>query len=362
MQTHALVPSLLGMTTPKPVVLWDYAPLEESADEDSAAASTAARYAPGEMLPDPRHELFLEVEGFQFGPGDEVRPPPFPLAERVRRLAAAAKEGPSRPAERSLAHLAVFDRAAAVGIAREWSQAELPEGALPLVDALLKFPAHSSLEAYLDGLGLTDQLHLDLAENDERPITLQELLLHRGRAHVFSLQARHESVRHDELLRELASLAPGVLDGLLFEQIPPAEAKLEDEDLELEPEDEDLELEPEEKDLEEDAGSEEDLREYAPAERLVARGAGRRYEAAARGEFAVDDDNDFIDAGAVLDFLNALARARGSNVRWILFDTDGEASVVVAGPAPALESLQTRGLIPSSSPERLRALEARFGK
>lgn len=213
------------MTTPKPVVLWDYAPLEESADEDSAA-STTARYAPGELLPDPRHECFLEVEGFQFGPGDEVRLPLFPLAECVRRLAAAAKQGPSRSAKRSLAHLAVFDRAAAVEIAHEWSQAALPEGALPLVHALLKFPARGSLDAYLDGLGLTNRLHLELSETDERPITLQELLLHRGRAHVFYLQARHDALRHDELLREFASLAPGILDGLLFEQIPPAAAKL----------------------------------------------------------------------------------------------------------------------------------------
>jgi hypothetical protein len=271
-----LGPNLLEMTTQEPVVLWDYAPLEESADEASSLASTPARNAPEKLLPDPRHELFLEVEGFQFGPGDAVRPPPFPLAERVRRLAAAAKEGPSHPAERSLAHLAVFDRAAAVEIARAWSLADLPEGALPLIHALLKFPAPGSLEASLDGLGLTDQLHLALAENDERPITLQELLLHRGRAHVFSLQARHDSVRHDELLRELASLAPGVLDGLLFEQIPPAAAKLEDEELELE-------LEPEDEDLEDDEGAEEDFREYAAPQRLVARGSGKRYEAPAKG-------------------------------------------------------------------------------
>jgi hypothetical protein len=55
---------------------------------------------------------------------------------------------------------------------------------------------------------------------------------------------------------------------------------------------------------------------------------------------------------------NARARARGSDVRWVPFDASGETCVVVAGPAPALESLHTQGLIPLSSPEQLRALEA----
>jgi hypothetical protein len=336
------------MTTPKPVVLWTYAPLEETPDEDSALLAAAARYSPRELLPDPRHELFLEVEGVQFGPGEEVRYPP--MQERLQRLTTCAQEGPSQQAERCLAHLAALDRSAAVEIARKWSQAELPEWAQPIVAALLKFPVADGLEAYLDGLGLTDQLHLDLAEHEERPITLQELLLQRGRAHVFSLHRREDSVRHDELLRELASLAPGVLDGLLFEQIPPAEAQLEDEDLEKEPAE----------DLETEEGEEEDFRDYAPAERLVASGGGRRYEASAKGEFALDEDDDFIDAVAVLDFLNALARARGRDVRWVLFDTGGDACVVAAGPASALESLQAQGLIPASSPERIQAFEARY--
>jgi hypothetical protein len=324
-------PSLLGMTTPKPVVLWSYASLVESADKADTFAPATARYVPGELLPDPRHELYLEVEGVQFGPGEEVRYPP--LKERVQRLITCAKEGPSQQAERCLAHLAALDRPAAVEIARAWSQAELPEGAQPIVTALLEFPAADALETYLDGLGLTDQLHLDLAEHEERPVTVQEVLLQRGRAHIFSLD---RSQGHDVLLRELASLAPGVLDGLLFEEIAPDE--LEDEDLEEEPEDEDLEA----------------------AQRLVARGGGKRYEAPARGEFALDDD--FIDVGAVLDFLNAFARARGSDVRWVLFDTDGESCIAVAGMATALESLQARGLIPSTSPERIRALEASFGQ
>jgi hypothetical protein len=330
------------MTTPKPVVLWSHASLVESADEAASVAPATARYVPGELLPDPRHELHLEVEGVQFGPGEEVRYPP--LKERLQRLTACARKGPSRQAERCLAHLAVLDRPAAVEIARGWSQAELPEGAQPLVTALLEFPAAAALEAYLDGLGLTDQLHLDLAEHEERPVTVQEVLLQRGRAHIFSLERRQDSVRHDVLLRELASLAPGVLDGLLFEQIAPDELEdeLEDEDLE----DEDLE-EPEDEELE-------------AVQHLVARGGGKRYMAPAQGEFALDDD--FIDVGALLDFLNALARARGSDVRWVPFDTDGESCVAVAGPATALESLHARGLIPSTSPERIRALEASLGK
>ncbi|WNG41650.1 hypothetical protein F0U61_54195 [Archangium violaceum] len=319
------------MTTPKPVVLWTYAPLEERSDSGPSPAPPT-RYLPRELLPDPRHELHLEDEGVEFGPGDDVRYPPLP--ERLQRLSSCAKEGPSFQAERCLAHLAALDRAAAVEIAREWSQTELPEAAQPLVTALLAFPSPGALESYLDSLGLTDQLSLDLAETEERPVSLQELLLHRGRAHVFSLLREEESVRLDTLLRELASLAPGVLDGLVFELIPP--------------------------DLDAEDDEEDDFREDPPAERLVARGAGKRYEASSRGEFALDED-DFIDAVAVLDFLNALARARGSDVRWVLFDTDGEACVAAAGPAPALESLQARGLIPATSPERIRSLEARYG-
>lgn len=333
-------PTLPGMTPPKPVVLWTYATLEERTDPAPSPAR-ATRYLPRELLPDPRHELHLEDEGVEFGPGDEVRYPPLP--ERLQRLVSCSREGPSPHAERCLAHLAALDRAAAVELARQWSQSELPEVAQPLVTALLQFPAPGSLESFLDSLGLTDQLSLDLADTEERPITLEELLLHRGRAHVFSLHRDEDSVRPDSLLRELASLAPGVLDGLVLKLLPPAEPKLEDEDLETG-----------------DTG-EEDFLEYAPAERLVAHGAGRRYEAPAHGEFAFDEDDGFIDPGALLDFLNALARARGSDVRWVLFDTDGEACIAVAGPAPALEALQARGLIPSTSPERIRALEARYG-
>ncbi|MFY0584310.1 hypothetical protein ACN28S_67375 [Cystobacter fuscus] len=225
---------------------------------------------------------------------------------------------------------------------------ELPEGAQPIVAALLNFPAADALEAFLESLGLTDQLHLDLAEHEERPVTLQEVLLHRGRAHLFSLKRRQESVRHDELMRELASLASGALDGLHLEQVPPAEEQLEDEDLE-----EGLEREQEDED---------DFRKYAAAEQLVACGGGKRYEAPATGELSVDEDDDYIDAYALLDFLNALAQARGRGERWVLFDTDGETCVVVAGSASALEYLQARGLIPETSPERLATLEARFGR
>jgi hypothetical protein len=77
---------------------------------------------------------------------------------------------------------------------------------------------------------------------------------------------------------------------------------------------------------------------------------------------SVDEDDDYIDAYALLDFLNALAQARGRSERWVIFDTDGEACVVVAGPGPALEALQARGLIPETSPERLASLAARFGQ
>jgi hypothetical protein len=238
-------------------------------------------------------------------------------------------------AERCLAHLAALDWPAAVEIARAWSTMELPEGAQPIVAALLNFPAVGALEAFLDSLGLTDQLHLDLAEHEERPVTLQEVLLHRGRAHLFSLKRRQDCVRHDVLMRELASLAAGALDGLHLEQVPRAEEQLGDENLEggLDGEQED----------------EDDFGEYAAAEQLVARGGGKRYEAPAKGEVSVDEDDDYIDAYALLDFLNALAQARARGERWVLFDTDGEACVVVAGPRPALEALQARGLIPVSA-------------
>ncbi len=338
--------TLLCMTTQKPVVLFSYAPLEESADSAASSTLAAPTYRAAELLPDPRHELHLEAEGVEFGPGEEVRYPAVP--ERIRLLIACAKEGPSEMAERCLAHLAALARPTAVEIARAWSTMELPDGAQPIVAALLNFPAVGALETFLDSLGLTDQLHLDLAEHEERPVTLQEVLLHRGRAHLFSLKRRQDSVRHDLLMRELASLASGALDGLQLEQVPPAEEQIEDEDLEGA--------------LASDQEDEDDVGEYAAAEQLVARGGGKRYEAPAKGEASVDADHDYIDAYALLDFLNALAQARGRSERWVLFDTDGEACVVVAGPVPALETLQARGLIPETSPERLASLAARFGR
>jgi hypothetical protein len=172
-------------------------------------------------------------------------------------------------------------------------------------------------------LGLTDQLHLELSDTDERPITLMELLLHRGRAHLFSLDPRDEPRGPTALLRQLASLAPGVLDGLHFEVVLP---------------------------------SEEEKTRGAAGGRLIARGGGKRYEAPGWTEDIFH--LDILDMAAALDFLNALARGRGSEVRWMVFDTDESACVVVAGPAPVLESLQAQGLIPSSYPDRLRALGA----
>ncbi|OJH35082.1 hypothetical protein [Cystobacter ferrugineus] len=337
--------TLLCMPAQNPVVLWSYAHLEESADSAAAPSPAATSYLPGEFLPDPRHELHLDAEGVAFGPGEDVRYPSLP--ERVRLLSTCAEDGPSQRAERCLAHLAALDRPAAVEIARTWSRMELPEGAEPLVAALLNFPAAGALESFLDGLGMTDQLHLELREHEERPVTLRDVLLLRGRAHLFSLKRRQDGVRHDVLMRELASLAGGALDGLHLEQVPPAEEALDGEDLD-------------EAQREEQEG-EDAFREYAAAEQLVARGGGKCYEASAKGEVSVDEDDDYIDAYVLLDFLNALAHARGSGVRWVLFDTDGESCVVVAGPAAALEALQARGLIPETSPERLAALAARFG-
>ena len=130
----------------------------------------------------------------------------------------------------------------------------------------------------------------------------------RGRALAFDVETGMFPNEHDSLLRDLAALAPGALTGLLFEEVPPT-------------------LE------EEEAGT--------GSYRLIAWGGGKRYETPAQAL------GDWYDMEAVLTFLNALARARGSEVRWLPLATGDQIALIVAGPSQTLTHLLDSGLLGS---------------
>ncbi|HEX5748482.1 MAG TPA: hypothetical protein VFZ09_19745 [Archangium sp.] len=261
---------------------------------------------------DPREQLRQET----LSPDEFARREEVPRAERIELLAGCA----SAPSEkdwrvaRCLEALATLSREKAVEVAKTRDRGAVPEGMRDTVRALTRFPASGALGAYLDGLGLTAVPGKAVAE--ESASTAEEMLLWRGRALVFDTETGMFPNAHDSLLRELSALAPGALTGVLFEEVPPT-------------------LE------EEEAGK--------GSYRLIAWGGGKRYETRAQSY------GDWYDVEAVLTFLNALARARGSEVRWLALATTDQVAHVVAGPSQALSSLLKAGLVRSGGADEARS-------
>lgn len=231
-----------------------------------------------------------------------------PRSDLVRRLTTCARELPTHEWDSvsCLEHLLELDRPTAVEVAREWTQVELPPDAHGIAWALARFPSAGALEAYLDMLGLTDMTSPELGTTDGSPVSAEEALLNRGRASLFDKETGRFPNRHDELLRDLAALAPGVLDDIHFEEHPP---------------------------------SAEDDESGDGIYRLVAVGGGMQYEVRA------EDYGDWYDVASVLGFLNSLARARGNETRWMLLATGDQMAVVVAGPRRALAALVIQKLV-----------------
>jgi hypothetical protein len=295
--------------------LWIYARMQESvATGGPSAGGDEAESKPTQpaevpAVEDAHAKVLTDPGGVAAKAVDEPHAAaPVARADLVQQLETCAWELPKHEgrAVNCLTELAALDRPRAVEIAREWSRGALPPDAQSAASALVRFPTAGALEAHLDSLGLTDKTLFALGDLTVGPLSAAEVLLYRGRATAFDMETGLFPNRHDELLHDLSTLAPEVLDGFRFEEYPPSAA-----------------------DDEVGGGS------Y----RLVALGGGMRYEVTAANH------GDWYDLASVLGFLNSLSRARGSDARWMALKEEGQVAVVVAGPSAALSSLVADGLL-----------------
>jgi hypothetical protein len=127
-----------------------------------------------------------------------------------------------------------------------------------------------------------------------------------GRATSFDVETGTFPNEHDVLLRDLAALAGPALRDAVFEQVPPPEPD-----------------------------GEEGNRPYV----LRAYAGGSRYEVQAR---ALDD---WYDVEAVVGLLNAVARDRASDVRFLILEPEGQVARVAVGPATALARAVKAGTV-----------------
>lgn len=252
-------------------------------------------------------------------PTADAAPPPLPeLAElegaardaELARLRACA-EGVEPEARECLLDLAAADRPAAVAVARAWvtTDSEGPEN--ELARALAHFETDAALRSYLAELQL---LPADAPVEGPGPTPL-EVLLAGGRVSWFDTETGEFPNHHDALLVELALLSPGVLEGVTFEERlagSPGGVAV-GEDLIADSVDGEWGEEPE--------GS------Y-----LL-----RAYDGSTAYELDAENLGDWYDVDAVVGLLNALAVARGSDVRWLILETGDQTAYVVAGPRAGLE-------------------------
>ncbi|MFY0569395.1 hypothetical protein ACN28E_36980 [Archangium lansingense] len=270
-----------------------------------------------EAAADPREQFREET----ISPANFAQREDVPRAERIEHLTRCASQRAESEWHTAscLGTLAALSREKAVEVAKAWSRGQVPAEMQDAVHVLMRFPASGALEAHLDGLGLTALPRK--AAHQEFALTAEEVLLARGRAHVFDVETGMFPNAHDSLLRELAALAPEALPGFLFEEVPPT--------------------------LEEDEAG-------TGSYRLIAWGGGKRYETKAQAL------GDWYDLDAVLTFLNAVARARGSDVRWLSLITGDQIAHVVAGPSQTLTHLLDSGLMQSGDSDEARSVGREF--
>jgi hypothetical protein len=222
--------------------------------------------------------------------------------------AACAREG-GWEGRACLDGLARTDRARAIAVAAEIDPSD--EAMRASLDVLTRFPVVGGLEARLLELGLVGECAPSAQLRDAPAV-----LLACARGLSFDPETGTYPVGHDALLAELSFLAPGALDDVVWEEIPPAAASsvsIADyvtEDGEL---------------------IENDEPEGPYALRAYSR--GDRFEVPAR------QLDDWYDLEAVIALVNAVARERESDVRWLLVQpTGGNGATIVAGPEAGLRT------------------------
>lgn len=272
----------------------------------------ALRASIGGLAPNARSLVTEALERPGGGAADEG---PEPDAMGPDERAECAREG-GWEGQACLLELARLDRARAVEVARALGDSD--EALRSTVEALTRFPEAGGLEARLRELGLV----ADCATNGD-VLDAPEVLVACQRGTHFDPETGTYPVGHDALLAELALLAPGALDDVVWEEIPPGAAH---------------------------AGL---IADYAVEDgELVENEASegpyalRAYSRGERFEIPAQQLDDWYDLEAVIALLNAVARSRESDVRWLVVEpTGGNDATVVAGPEGGLRAAIDEHLI-----------------
>lgn len=170
------------------------------------------------------------------------------------------------------------------------SREEAGGDAEPATPAPALSPAIPGLAARLQGMGLLPAGSAVEQAGD----TSETLLLAARRGYQFDAETDQFPNEHDSLLRSLAALAGDGLKGALYEEVAPGEDDEEGDYL---------------------------LRAYL---------GGERYQATARNL------GDWYDVEAAVGLLNAVARARRLEVRWLILPSSDQTATVLAGPEKGL--------------------------
>lgn len=225
-----------------------------------------------------------------------------------------------------LAELASLDRPRAVELAGEVDPSDDAMGATAA--SIVRFAEPDALAARLRELGLvTSDARFEGAATFDAEVALTEA----GRAVSFDTETDTYPNEHDALLVELSALAPGVLHDVVFEEIPPANVLPGGDGVIA-----DFAVGPNGEVVERDEDEEGPylLRAYARGERLTS---------------TAENLGDWYDLATVLGLLNVLARARGSDVRWMVLETGDQTAAVVAGPEAGLRAALDEGLLRAAS-------------
>lgn len=166
-------------------------------------------------------------------------------------------------------------------------------------------PAPSELEAGTNELGEGWVMPAD----ESLPSALEGEL----RAVYFDVETGTFPNHHDELLRELAALAPTALPDARFDEHPPPFESGEP---------------------------------YV----LTASLGGRSHAVVAR------DLEDWFDVETVVGLLNSLAREAGNPTRWQQLRATDQGATIVVGPGPVIERAIAQGLFSRAEPGQSRAL------
>jgi hypothetical protein len=225
---------------------------------------------------------------------------------------------------RCLRQLATVDWERARAVAR----GDVPDSlAAEMVATLRTSDSPSALPDRLVAIGLIAQAPEEVA------LTVKDVLMAAHTMTSFDVETGMFPNEHDSLLRELAALAPEALEGVMFEEIPPADAPdgvILDDGTRLRPDT-----------LDRDPGG---ARRYT----LVAYLDGKAFTTAA------DDLGDWYDTTAVIGMLNELARRHQSSTRWQVLPTGDQTAIVVAAPGDAIRRAIDAGLIEVADPDRAR--------